>query len=270
MLGYRDELPSDRLRADRGDPALAPPAVRPPRRARRRGPAALQNVSKSTRQRIHQAERGGLRIVRYDAARRRRQRQNPLAYVEFAEPVDKPIDVALDRFHDLALADSRPPRLRARVSRATSSTGRNAPGQAGHLLLLEAVEAVEGGDVVAGLMLYRHGGRLRPRCPATATTPARSTPARSTCCAGARSSSPSASTRGDGPRRRRRCGRAARAEGRRADARPVPCTSARSGPIGSSCPAHTSARLNATRYVAGRVAGGVMARLKRFRSSRRR
>jgi lipid II:glycine glycyltransferase (peptidoglycan interpeptide bridge formation enzyme) len=118
----------------------------------------LENVSKSTRQRIRQAERGGLTVVRHDAAPPPPSPTQPAATadLEFAKPVGKP-DVALERFHDLAsqTADRRHFTL---GSRATFLDWATRAYAAGFLVLLEAVD--EQGRSVAGLMLYRHGGRL--------------------------------------------------------------------------------------------------------------
>ena len=118
----------------------------------------LENVSKSTRQRIRQAERGGLTIVRHDAA----PPPPPpavgaaIADIEFANPVGK-VDAALERFHDLALqtADRRHFALGSRASFLDWTTRAYA---AGFLVLLEAVDEAE--RSIAGLLLYRHGGRL--------------------------------------------------------------------------------------------------------------
>ncbi|HXG25507.1 MAG TPA: GNAT family N-acetyltransferase [Candidatus Binatia bacterium] len=113
----------------------------------------LGNVAKSTRQRIRQAERGGLIVVRHDAAA---PTQQPAGDPDFAPPTDAP-EAALGRFHDLALqtADRRHFSLGSRAS-FLDWTIRGF--RAGFVVLLEAVD--EGGRAVAGLLLYRHGGRL--------------------------------------------------------------------------------------------------------------
>ena len=118
----------------------------------------LENVSKSTRQRIRQAERGGLSVVRWDAA----PPPAPVAAspaiddLEFANPVGE-VETALERFHGLAAqtADRRHFALGSRESFLDWTTRAYASG---FLVLLEAVDAAE--RSVAGLMLYRHGGRL--------------------------------------------------------------------------------------------------------------
>jgi lipid II:glycine glycyltransferase (peptidoglycan interpeptide bridge formation enzyme) len=117
----------------------------------------LENVSKSTRQRIRQAERGGLTIVRHDAAPPPRPGASPAtADLEFAKPVGKP-DAALERFHDLA-AQTADRRHFALGNRASFLDWTSRLYASGFLVLLEAVD--EQGRSIAGLMLYRHGGRL--------------------------------------------------------------------------------------------------------------
>jgi peptidoglycan pentaglycine glycine transferase (the first glycine) len=118
----------------------------------------LENVSKSTRQRIRQAERGGLTVVRYDAAPPPPPpAESPaIADLQFASPTAKP-ETALQRFHDLAsqTADRRHFALGSRASFLDWTTRAYASG---FLVLLEAIDEAE--RSVAGLMLYRHGGRL--------------------------------------------------------------------------------------------------------------
>lgn len=117
----------------------------------------LENVSKSTRQRLRKAERDGLAIVRHDrAATDASQRAG--AYTDVESPTES-VDVALGRFHDLATqtADRRHFTLGSKASFLDWTTRAFA---AGHLVLLLATD--DGGEAapVAGLMLYRHGGRL--------------------------------------------------------------------------------------------------------------
>jgi lipid II:glycine glycyltransferase (peptidoglycan interpeptide bridge formation enzyme) len=118
----------------------------------------LENVSKSTRQRIRQAERGGLTIVRHDAAPppATAAMSAAIADLEFANPVGK-IDVALERFHDLA-SETADRRHFALGSRASFLDWTIRAYASGFLVLLEAVDEAE--RSIAGLMLYRHGGRL--------------------------------------------------------------------------------------------------------------
>jgi serine/alanine adding enzyme len=117
----------------------------------------LENASKSTRQRIRQAERGGLTVIRYDATPPPRPGASPSSVdLEFAQPEDEP-GVALQRFHELAsqTADRRHFVLGSRASFIDWTTRAYASG---FLVLLEAVD--DAGRAIAGLMLYRHGGRL--------------------------------------------------------------------------------------------------------------
>jgi lipid II:glycine glycyltransferase (peptidoglycan interpeptide bridge formation enzyme) len=118
----------------------------------------LENVSKSTRQRIRQAERGGLSVVRWDAAPPPipPAASSALADLEFANPLGK-VEPALERFHDLAAqtADRRHFALGSRAGFLDWTTRAYASG---FLVLLEAIDEAE--RSVAGLMLYRHGGRL--------------------------------------------------------------------------------------------------------------
>lgn len=222
--------------------------------------AVMGNVSKSTRQRIHQAEREGLRVVRHDP-HAADGTQSAAAYVEFETP-DDPIDVALNRFHELAsgTADRRDFALGSRGSFLDWTTRAWAGG---HLVLLEAVEAVEGGSVIAGLMLYRHGGRL------------------STALSGDR---PDARTTHPGAfhlLRWRAIQLAIREYAWEMDLGGVDVAGARHEPkpgdpmhglymhkrsFGAEwieLPGAHERQLNPTRYVAGRVAGGLLSRLKR-------
>ena len=118
----------------------------------------LENVSKSTRQRIRQAERGGLTVVRHDAAAPPPAAQDSPAMSdsEFASAVGKP-EAALERFHGLAsaTADRRHFALGSRAAFLDWTTRAYASGV---LVLLEAIDDRE--RSIAGLMLYRHGGRL--------------------------------------------------------------------------------------------------------------
>jgi lipid II:glycine glycyltransferase (peptidoglycan interpeptide bridge formation enzyme) len=119
--------------------------------------AAFDNVAKSTRQRIRQAERDGLAIIRHDLAAT--DGTLPAAGYEDVEAPTEPFETAIGRFHDLALqtADRRHFALGSRASFLDWTTRAHA---AGHLILLLAAD--DGGESapVAGLMLYRHGGRL--------------------------------------------------------------------------------------------------------------
>lgn len=119
--------------------------------------SALENVAKSTRQRIRQAERDGLAIVRHDAAAADDGRR-PGAHDDLVTPAEA-FGTAIGRFHDLATqtADRRHFVLGSRASFLDWTTRAFA---AGHLVLLLAADEAGEAAPVAGLMLYRHGGRL--------------------------------------------------------------------------------------------------------------
>jgi len=114
--------------------------------------AVFEAVSKSTRQRIRSAERGGVAIVRHD----RRVAGGPGE--GFVAPTE-PSEVALDRFYDL-LGETGERRHFGFGPRERFVPWWVAALRAGHLVYLEAREATASGAVLAGLVLYRHGGRL--------------------------------------------------------------------------------------------------------------
>jgi lipid II:glycine glycyltransferase (peptidoglycan interpeptide bridge formation enzyme) len=120
--------------------------------------AALANASKSTRQRIRKAEASGLSIIRHDPAADEGSQQ-PGAYGDFVVPREA-AGTAFERFHELAsmTADRRDFALGSRASFLDWTT--RAWGSGLVVLLLGVDE--DGGEQapVAGLMLYRHGGRL--------------------------------------------------------------------------------------------------------------
>ena len=195
--------------------------------------AVMDGIAKATRQRIRRAERDGVVVLRWDAA----PRGDPEGFVRATEDAG----AALDRFYGLlrATGDRRgfgfagPAEFTAWWRRALA---------AGHLVYLEAREGAADGDVLGGLVLYRHGSAAvdrplrRPR-RAPARPPGRDAPA-----ALARDpAGPGRGPHGDGPRRRGR-GRAPDASRSRASP-PTGCTSTsgRSGPSGSPSPARRSA-----------------------------
>jgi lipid II:glycine glycyltransferase (peptidoglycan interpeptide bridge formation enzyme) len=124
--------------------------------------AVLEGIAKSTRQRIGAAERAGIRVVRHD-------REAGAADGEGAgigsgegpglafEAPTEPLATALDRFYDLLL-ETGERRHFAFGPRASFVTWWRAAHDAGLLVLLEARTA--DGTPLAGLILYRHGGRL--------------------------------------------------------------------------------------------------------------
>ncbi|HEY3524492.1 MAG TPA: GNAT family N-acetyltransferase [Candidatus Limnocylindrales bacterium] len=113
---------------------------------------AMSGIAKSTRQRIRQAERAGVRVVRHDA------RTDGDAGDGFECPVE-PTDRALDRFYDLLL-ETGERRGFGFGSRADFVGWWRAAVGAGHLVLLEAWPPGAADAPVAGLILYRHGDRL--------------------------------------------------------------------------------------------------------------
>ena len=115
--------------------------------------AVLEAISKSTRQRIRGAERAGVVVVRHDA-------RGGLdgAGEGFAEPQEA-ADVVLDRFYDLLL-ETGERRHFSFGPRAGFVAWWLAALRAGHLIYLEARADDATGEPLAGLILYRHGGRL--------------------------------------------------------------------------------------------------------------
>jgi hypothetical protein len=113
---------------------------------------AFGHIAKSTRQRIRAAESSSLVVVRHDA----RAGDGPGdGFVAAVEPSSE----ALDRFYDLLLATGE----RRQFSfgpRASFVGWWEAALAAGHLIHLEVRDGSATGPTVAGLVLYRHGGRL--------------------------------------------------------------------------------------------------------------
>lgn len=110
--------------------------------------AVLANVAKATRQRIRRAERDGVVVVRHDADLSEHD-----GFVRAAEPAPP----ALDRFYGLLEATGE--RRGFRLAAEFTGWWRRALA-AGHLVLLEAREDGPEGEVLGGLVLYRHGLRL--------------------------------------------------------------------------------------------------------------
>ena len=110
-------------------------------------------VTKSTRQRVRGAETAGIAVVRFDA------RIGPDGVGSgFIDPAEA-VGGALDRFYDLLLETGE----RRRFSfgpRASFVGWWQAAYQAGHLVYLEARAGSTASEPLAGLILYRHGGRL--------------------------------------------------------------------------------------------------------------
>ena len=112
--------------------------------------AVMGGIAKATRQRIRRAERDGVVVLRWDRGE---------ATTEGVLRATDDVSVALRRFYGLlrATGDRRgfgfagPDEFVAWWVRAHD---------AGHLVYLEAHEGAADGDVLGGLILYRHGRRL--------------------------------------------------------------------------------------------------------------
>jgi lipid II:glycine glycyltransferase (peptidoglycan interpeptide bridge formation enzyme) len=113
--------------------------------------ATLAAVAKSTRKRIRRAERDGIAVVRHDVAAVGEPGDG------FAAPAE-PTEAALDRFYDLLLETGERRDFHFGPRSEFMTWWRRAHA-AGHLIYLEARDAGPTGDPLAGLVLYRHGGR---------------------------------------------------------------------------------------------------------------
>jgi lipid II:glycine glycyltransferase (peptidoglycan interpeptide bridge formation enzyme) len=108
-------------------------------------------ISKSTRQRIHQAEKEIESVVRHDG------RVPPGGVGEGFDRPKEPTEIALDRFYDLLLETGERKHFTFGPREAYLDWWRAAL-RAGHLVYLEAWSIT--GAPAAGLILYRHGERL--------------------------------------------------------------------------------------------------------------
>lgn len=115
--------------------------------------AVFEGIAKSTRQRIRGAERDGVTVARHDS------RLGAGGVGEgFAAPAEE-TSAALDHFFDLLRETSE--RLHFPLGpRARFVAWAQAAQQAGYLVLLEARSGSAAREPLAGLTLYRHGGRL--------------------------------------------------------------------------------------------------------------
>ncbi|TFG69030.1 MAG: GNAT family N-acetyltransferase [Thermomicrobiales bacterium] len=113
----------------------------------------LQATAKSTRQRIRAAEAAGVTVVRHDA-----RAGTDGAGEGFVAPTE-PSDGALDAFYDLLL-ETGERRQFSFGPRAGFVSWWRAALAAGHLVYLEARLDRAANEDLAGLILYRHGGRL--------------------------------------------------------------------------------------------------------------
>ena len=112
--------------------------------------AVMDGIAKATRQRIRRAERDRVVALRWDVV---------AGDHEGLVSASEDASAALDRFYDLlrATGDRRGFGFAGRAE--FTGWWRRAHG-AGHLVYLEAREGAPDGDVLGGLILYRHGGRL--------------------------------------------------------------------------------------------------------------
>jgi peptidoglycan pentaglycine glycine transferase (the first glycine) len=116
--------------------------------------AVLGGFAKATRQRIRKAEGQGTCVVRFDT----RAGDPEPASDAFARPMDEPA-AAFDRFYDLLLETGE--RKHFSFGPRASFVGWWERGlAAGHIVYLEARAGRPDGDVLGGLLLYRHGDRL--------------------------------------------------------------------------------------------------------------
>jgi lipid II:glycine glycyltransferase (peptidoglycan interpeptide bridge formation enzyme) len=115
--------------------------------------AVFGGVAKSTRQRIRKAESAGIAVVRYDG--RMGDGGGDSGFLAPAEGAE----TALDRFYDLLLetGERRDFSFGPRREFVTWWTRALA---AGHLVFLEARDGGVEGEVLAGLVVHRHGHRL--------------------------------------------------------------------------------------------------------------
>lgn len=115
--------------------------------------AVFEAIAKSTRQRIRGAEKAEVSVIRHDA------RIGPDGAGEgFTVPAG-PAEPALDRFYDLLLETGERRHFSFGPRAGFVGWWRAALG-AGHLVYLEARTGDARGEPLAGLILYRHGGRL--------------------------------------------------------------------------------------------------------------
>lgn len=130
----------------------------------RLGPGAdeastFEAIARSTRQRVRGAERDGVAVVRHDT-----RLAGDGAGEGFIAP-DEPTAIALDRFYDLLLETGERRHFSFGPRPAFVAWWR-AACDAGHLVYLEARARAAGtadagpGEPLAGLILYRHGGRF--------------------------------------------------------------------------------------------------------------
>ncbi len=109
--------------------------------------AAFAGIAKSTRQRIHAAERGGVEVVRYDVME---------SEAEGLVAGTEPLRTVFDRFYDMLERTGERRGFGFGPRREFVPWWIDAHADA----MLVYLEARADGEPIAGLMLYRHGGRL--------------------------------------------------------------------------------------------------------------
>ena len=112
--------------------------------------AVFDGLAKATRQRVRRAERDRVVVLRWDAA---------AGELEGAERATEDPAMALDRFYGLLRATGDRRGFEFGGPAAFVPWWRRALA-AGQLVYLEAREGSADGDVLGGLVLYRHGSRL--------------------------------------------------------------------------------------------------------------
>ena len=185
--------------------------------------AVFDGIAKSTRQRIRRAERDGVVVVRWDASAGRAARASSGRPSRAATP-SAASTTCCSRPASGAASRSGPDAFVAWWTRALA---------AGHLVYLEAREGAADGDVLGGLVLYRHGRRLSTLHSGDRAERRRDHPGalhllrwRAIQLAIAEGAD------GDGPRRRRRRRRPPRAARGRADVRAVRAQAVVRGAVG--------------------------------------
>ncbi|HEX5826007.1 MAG TPA: GNAT family N-acetyltransferase [Candidatus Limnocylindrales bacterium] len=114
--------------------------------------AVMDGIAKATRQRIRRAERDGVVVLRWDSG------GNAPDAPGFHRTAEAPDD-ALRRFYGLLRATGERRGFGFAGPEEFVAWWIRAHG-AGHLVYLEAREGAADGDVLGGLVLYRHGRRL--------------------------------------------------------------------------------------------------------------
>ena len=142
-----------RPRASTRSPRSSRPATgwRSPLAAARTRRPVFDGIAKATRQRIRRAERDGVVVLRWDAA---------AGDLRGVRPRDRGGRRRARPLLRAAARDRRPARASGSPGPAEFTAWWRRALAAGHLVYLEAREGAPDGDVLGGLVLYRHGTRL--------------------------------------------------------------------------------------------------------------